>query len=62
MNVRELSKDQLSELKQNYVCETVLAPSWGDLFEADNIPDEVIFEYYADIYFVNDDFFCTANL
>lgn len=62
MNVRELSKEQLSELKQNYVFETVAAPSWGDLAEADNIPDSVVFDYYADIDFVNDDFFCTANM
>ena len=41
MNVRELSNDQLSELKQNYVFETVAAPSWGDLADADNIPDSV---------------------
>lgn len=74
MNVRDLSREQLTELKQRYL--TQLAdkgsysevldvdydePSYWDLANADEIvPDDVVFEKYADISFVKDDFFCTA--
>ena len=74
MDVLELSRDQLIELKQNYL--TQLAdegsyaevldvdynePSYGDLTNADEIvPDDVIFHEYEGIDFVPDDFFCTA--
>lgn len=74
MNVRNLSREQLTELKQRYL--TQLAdegsyaeildcdynePSYWDLANADEIvPDDVAFENYADICFVRDDFFCTA--
>lgn len=75
MNVQDLSREQLVELKQRYL--TQLAdegsyaevldvdydePSYGDLADADDIvPDEIIFTHYEDTYFVPDDFFCTAN-
>lgn len=75
MDVLELSRDQLIELKQNYL--TQLAdegsyaevldvdynePSYSDLANADEIvPDCVIFKNYEDVCFVNDDFFCTAK-
>ena len=76
MDVRELTREQLVELKQNYMSELVNEgtfaevmgrdydePSYGDLAEADElITDEFIFEYYAGTDFVNDDFFCTAGL
>ena len=61
MTVHELSRDQLDELKQNYVFETVENPSYGELADSVGIPDEVVFDYYAGIRFVNDDFFCTAG-
>jgi|P1105metagenome_2_1110788.scaffolds.fasta_scaffold00387_52 hypothetical protein len=75
MDVRELSRDQLIELKCQYMAELVNEgtfaevmgvennePSYGDLAEADqNISDEFIFEHYNGVHFVNDDFFCTAN-
>ena len=74
MDVRDLSREQLVELKQNYMTELVNEgtfaevmnreydePSYGDLAEADElISDDFIFEHYADISFVPDDFFCTA--
>ena len=66
MDVRELSRDQLDELKYNYyysddydpkiVMENGLPP----LFPSD-IPDWVIFALYRGIEFVNDDFSCTAG-
>ena len=75
MDVLELSREQLTELKQNYL--TQLAdegsyaevldvdynePSCWDLANADEIvPDDVIFKNYEGVCFTNDDFFCTAN-
>lgn len=72
MNVHELSRDEMRELKERYLIELadsgqyaeVLgvdwdAPSWGELAGADEIvPDDVIFEQYEGIDFVPDDFFC----
>jgi len=75
MDVHELSRDQIVELKCNYL--TKLAdegsyaevlncdynePSYWDLANADDIvPDDVVFREYEGVCFVNDDFFCTAN-
>ena len=72
MNVRELSREQMHELKEAYL--TKLAdegtfaevlgvdynePSYEDFSNADNIvPDDVMFREYDGIDFVNDDFFC----
>lgn len=74
MDVHDLSREQLIELKQRYL--TMLAdegsyaeildcdhdePSHWDLANADEIvPDEVIFNNFDGTYFVEDDFFCTA--
>ena len=74
MTVHELSRDQLVELKQNYLSELADEgsyaevmdcdydePSYWDLAYADEIvPDDVIFHEYEGISFVTDDFFCTA--
>lgn len=63
MMVRQLSREQLNELKETYMFETVCSgPSYSDLAEACNIPDELIFEYYDGYDFVNDDFFCYAGM
>ena len=44
MSVYELSKNQLIELKQNYLCEVQKNVSYGELCDADNIiSDEEIF-------------------
>ena len=57
MMVRQLSREQLNELKETYMFETVCSgPSYSDLAEACNIPDELIFEHYDGYDFVNDDF------
>lgn len=75
MTVRELNRQQLTELKGNYFAELVNEgtfaevigrdydePSYGDLAEIDNIvSDEFIFEHYDGIDFVNDDFFCSVG-
>ena len=74
MNVTELSREQLTELKCNYLEQLadegsfaeVLdvdynEPSYSDLANADEIvPDDVIFWNYEGVCFVPDDFFCTA--
>ena len=75
MSVRELSREQLEELKQDYMAELVNEgtfrevmnadcdePSWGHLAMADElISDEFIFDHYSCFDFGNDDFFCTAG-
>ena len=67
MDVRELNRDQLEELKSAYFWgeDTLEIPKYDALglpalFPGD-IPDAVIFDYYAGICFVNDDFCCTAG-
>lgn len=75
MNVHELSREQLTELKQNYLAQLadegtyaeILGvdydyPSWYDCANADEIvPDCIIFRAYEGVLFVSDDFFCTAS-
>nr|DAL63058.1 MAG TPA_asm: hypothetical protein [Caudoviricetes sp.] len=63
MYISELSKDQLSELKQSYLIqhneEMGEGTSYDELLRADSIiSDDVIYEAYSDINFTNDDFFC----
>lgn len=67
MNVRELSKEQLSELKEHYYFEKIEAeedrfPSWYELSIIDElVSDEEVYDAYDYVSFVNDDFFCTAG-
>ena len=64
MTVRELSRDQLNELKQAYaarLAETGEEISYGELVEAIEIPDDVIFNHYDGILFTDDDFFCSCG-
>lgn len=70
MTVHELNRDQLLQLKQNYLCqladEGIYAeivgvdydePSYGDLIDADEIvPDDVIFRIEEATNFVEEDF------
>ena len=70
MDVRELTREQLVQLKQRYMClladsgefaevfgRNYGSPSWGDLQQADEIvPDDVIFREYDGIIFVEEDF------
>jgi hypothetical protein len=66
MTVRELNREQLDELKQIYACqlrdcgedEEVMGISYQEFVDALRTPDEVIFEHYDGICFVEDDFFC----
>lgn len=58
MDVRELNKDQLEQLKCNYFYQ--LEEADPDVLEGiafyQDIPDEVIYEHYKGITFVPDDF------
>lgn len=60
MGVRELSREELIELKQNFYCnELGNNASYGELADIDNIvTDEEIFNFYDYVDFVKDDFFC----
>ena len=64
MTVRELSGDQLNELKQTYaaqLAETGEEINYRELVEAIEIPDDVIFNHYDGILFTDDDFFCSCG-
>lgn len=56
MNVKELNQNQLDELKTTYLYDVA-----NDYSTAAEIPNEVIFDHYSDIDFVDDDFACTAH-
>lgn len=59
MGVQDLNRQQLNELKESYAVQLKQdGISWGELSEAYEIPDEIIFEYYDGIVFTPDDFFC----
>lgn len=66
MTVRELNRDQLTELKQRYYAEILdeqgETPSQAELADIDAyVSDEEVFDQYDNDYFTNDDFFCTAG-
>ena len=65
MTVSELSRDQLTELKQRMIDDEIYekegrGAGYGGLANAESIPDEKVFEKYDGIEFSNDDF-CTAE-
>lgn len=56
-SVKELSREELIELKQSYYTNKNKNVSWGELADIDNlVSDEEIFEEYADTDFVDEDF------
>lgn len=68
MTVRELSRAQLDELKNNLYW-NLDGEQYGDLTDEEkkfildtthpnDIPDELVFKKYDGIYFVEEDFFC----
>ena len=67
MTVRELSKDQLGELKQHYLDDRIQekegrAPYMSELADADElVPDEEAFAAYEGDEFSGDDFLCSAG-
>ena len=59
MSVKELNREQLTELKQIYYCEEYIKnnASYGELADIDNlVSDNEIYEYYNDTMFVEEDF------
>ena len=63
MTVYDLNRDQLTELKQRYYAEaTGRDLSYEELANIDfYVTDYDVQHEYADTYFTNDDFFCTAG-
>lgn len=62
MSVYELNREQLNELKVDYLLMKQESVSWGELADADTlVRDETIYEEYAGTHFVPDDFFATAT-
>jgi len=75
MEVSELNRNEILELKQRYLNKLadegsyaeVMGcdydePSYWDIAHADEIvPDDVIFREHEGTHFVKDDFFCNAN-
>ena len=63
MNVTELNRDQIIELKQSYYCHVLHADegvSYGELAEINRlVTDEEVKEYYAGTDFVPEDFVST---
>lgn len=61
MHVTELSREELDELKYQYVNGDIYGCSYEELIESLDIPDDIIFEHYDGIDFVKDDFFCNID-
>lgn len=63
MSVKELNREQLIELKQNYYCNVLENnASYGELADIDNlVSDNEIYDYYNSTMFVKDDFFTTCE-
>lgn len=64
-SLHELSAEQISELKQSYLCNVKYentGVSYGMLANADNIvTDKELEDEYGSTSFTDDDFFCTAG-
>lgn len=59
MSVKDLTREQLIELKQKYYTERNENVSYGELADIDNlVSDNEIFEEYGYITFVEEDFLC----
>ena len=67
MKVNELSREQLTELKQNYLTEicdkrTGDGVSYWELANVDElVSDKEVFDFYAGTDFVDEDFFCSGH-
>ena len=71
MRITDLTKEQITQLKQNYIAELVNEgtfaevmgvdydePSWDDMANVDKlVPDETIFDLEEDTDFSEEDFF-----
>lgn len=58
MNLKELNKNQIEQLKQRYYCDRNKNVSYGELIDIDElVSDEEIEEEYGATFFVEEDFF-----
>ena len=59
MTVRELSREQLEQLKQDYFVQRYGENiSYDELANIDKlVGDDEVFDYYGDVYFTKEDFF-----
>ena len=61
MSVKELTREQLTQLKEHYYCERNERVSFGELVCINElVSDEEIFEKYGDTIFTEEDF-CWSN-
>lgn len=65
MTIYELSRDQLTELKERMIDDEIYekegrGTSYSELANAESVPDEKVFEKYEGVEFSNDDF-CTTG-
>lgn len=61
-SVKELSKDELAELKQRYYNELHTDVSLDELANINEIvTDKEVYDYYKNVSFVNDDFICNQE-
>jgi len=66
LSVKDLTKDQRIELKQNYLTQKYSksgkSPSYGELADVDNlVTDKELDDEYANTVFCNDDFMCSMG-
>lgn len=69
MKVTELNSNELYQLKQElYYMEEILPNLTSERLDAikdadipDNIPDQIVYEVYSGINFVEDDFWCNVE-
>lgn len=67
MTIRELNRDQLTEVKQNLLCEILdeqesRCPSYGEFAEVDEIiSDDEVFAAYEGTEFSEGDFWCNCE-
>ena len=63
MLVQDLSREQLDELKDSFFWQDETQDILEDAYTSpEQIPDDIIFEHYAGVCFVDDDFFCSASI
>lgn len=60
--VQDLTQEQLDELKESYFWQDETQDILqGAYTSPEQIPNDIIFEHYDGICFVDDDFYCTAG-
>ena len=60
-DVFDLTKDELEELRDSYYWQLVDTGEDEGIDGPEDIPDDVLFDHYAGISFVEEDFFCNIK-